>query len=188
MPAIALASCVRTDGAVSAWDSDERMSSSVELSRMWFMGWLYPQQAWGHGRQQRSLVASMERCARRPLRERGARRVLCWACHGSIREPAACAFQIIRMSGARGSASERLRVPDFRGRLHHEPQLGQLVLDREVVALLGAGEPALRGETQLIDVDEPRGLLDPALEHVLVLELGPLGRDQAEDDDLARRD
>src|SRR3954454_25254583 len=43
------------------------------------------------------------------------------------------------------------------------------------------------GSAQLVDVDVPAGLLDPALELVLGLELALLGGHEAEHDDLAGR-
>jgi hypothetical protein len=46
-------------------------------------------------------------------------------------------------------------APDLRGRLDDELQLGSLLVDRQLVALLGGGEPALGGQAELIGVDEP---------------------------------
>ena len=59
------------------------------------------------------------------------------------------------------------------------------LLDRQRVAVDRRGEAALGREAELVEVDELRGLLDPAFEEVLGLELAALGGDQAEHDDLA---
>src|SRR5579884_2693912 len=72
-------------------------------------------------------------------------------------------------------------APDLGGDLDDQLELGLLLVDREVVALLGGGEAALPRDPELVDVDVARGLLDPALEQVLVLELGLLGGDEPED-------
>src|SRR5262249_51454102 len=53
------------------------------------------------------------------------------------------------------------RAPDLLRGLHDQPELVPLLLLAEVVALLGGGEAALRRQAQLIDVDEPGGVLDP---------------------------
>ena len=57
----------------------------------------------------------------------------------------------------------------------------------EHVALDGRGEPALRGEAELVERDVLGGLVDPALEHVGVLEAPALRGHQPEDDLLAGR-
>src|SRR3954466_4209372 len=89
----------------------------------------------------------------------------------------------------RGQAPCGFRLPPHvRRRLDDQPQLRDLVLDRERVALDGGGEAALRREAELVDVDVPARVLDPALQAVLPLELAALGRDQAEHDHLPRRD
>ena len=73
------------------------------------------------------------------------------------------------------------------GGLDDQPQLGELLVEGERVALDGGGEAALRGEAELVERDVLRGLVDPALEGVLVLERAALGGDQAEHDLLALR-
>src|SRR3954451_20205250 len=78
-------------------------------------------------------------------------------------------------------------APDLLGSLDDQPELGDLLVPRQRVALDGRGEPALPGEGQLVQRHVPRRLLDPPLEVVLALEFGPLRRHQAEDDALARR-
>src|SRR4051794_17185469 len=88
------------------------------------------------------------------------------------RAPTWSAFAIARSINARASARGRSRActwsaPDlFRG-LDDQRQLRQLILTRELVALRGRGEAALRREAELLDVDVLRGRLDPALELVL---------------------
>jgi hypothetical protein len=52
-----------------------------------------------------------------------------------------------------------------------------LVLGQNI-AFLGRGEAALRGPAQLIESDEFRRLVDPALDLIFVLERAGLGRDQ----------
>src|SRR3712207_2027471 len=80
-----------------------------------------------------------------------------------------------------------LVAPDLLGGLDDECQLGDLLVPGQGVALHGRGEAALRGQRQLLQRDVPRGLVDAPLEVVLVLQLGALGGDQAQDDALARR-
>src|SRR6266542_2286089 len=74
--------------------------------------------------------------------------------------------------------------PNLLCHLDHVTELGPFLLDGEGVALIDAGEPALRAEGQLLHRHVSSGLVDPALQHVSGLELGPLGRDQSQDDDL----
>src|SRR5215217_4172241 len=61
--------------------------------------------------------------------------------------------------------------PDlFRG-VDAELQFRLLLLDGEIVAVVRAGEAALRRETQVLERDEFRGLLDTLLELILGFEL-----------------
>src|SRR4029078_6719534 len=71
--------------------------------------------------------------------------------------------------------------------LEHEFELGELLVDREVVALARRGEAALRGEAELIEVGVLRGLRDAGLEELLGLEVRALRGDEAEHDGLALR-
>src|SRR3954465_2773999 len=134
-----------------------------------------------------SFNDEMERCARRPSPERVPVACIC-ACRGSC-GPGTASCVMKAMSPLRrtdgGVRTRTSLAPDLAGGLDDQPQLGELVVSRELVALLRGGEAALRRQAQLVDVDEPRGLLDAPLEHVLRLELRALGRDQAEHDDLA---
>ena len=77
--------------------------------------------------------------------------------------------------------------PRPRGGLDDQPQLGDLLVERERVALDRGGEAALRGQAELVERHVLRRLVDAALELVLVLERAALGGDQAEHDLLARR-
>src|SRR5882672_11059209 len=60
--------------------------------------------------------------------------------------------------------------PHLAGHLGDEAELGDLVVERHVVALDRAGEAALRGEGELVEGDVSRRLVDAALQLVLVLE------------------
>src|SRR5215472_901583 len=77
------------------------------------------------------------------------------------------------------------RAPDLLCGLDDQPELVPLLLRGEVVALLGRGEAALRGQAELIGVDEPGRVLDPPLQLVLALQLAALGGDKPEDHPLA---
>src|SRR6476469_1481998 len=79
-------------------------------------------------------------------------------------------------------------APDVVGDLDDEAQLGELLVDAQVIAFHSRGEATLGRQTELVDVDELRGFLDPALDRVGVLELAALRRDEAEHDLLALRD
>src|SRR5579875_2705655 len=72
-------------------------------------------------------------------------------------------------------------APDLVGHLNDQLQLGLLLVEREIVSLLGGGEPALAGDAELVGVDVAGCLLDAALEHVLVLQLRALGGDHPQD-------
>src|SRR5499427_10424993 len=89
------------------------------------------------------------------------------------------------LAGARPPGSPC--APDLLRGLNDQPELVPLLLLAEVVALLGGGEAALRGQAQLVDVHEPRGVLDPPLQLVLALQIAALGGDQPEHDPLAPR-
>src|SRR5262249_60315888 len=69
--------------------------------------------------------------------------------------------------------------------LHDPPQLRPLLVLGQDIALLARGEAALRGEAELVEVDEFRGLLDAALERVLLLERAAFGGCEAEHHPLA---
>src|SRR5579862_4756395 len=72
----------------------------------------------------------------------------------------------------RPSSEPGVRLPpDLVGHLDDQPQLLGLLLASERVALHGGGEAALRRETELVDVEEAGGLVDPAPEQVAVFEL-----------------
>src|SRR3978361_1936179 len=76
-----------------------------------------------------------------------------------------------------GSAMSGL-APDLLGGPDDGAQPGDHLLPGEVVALDRRGEPALRGEAQLVEVDELRGLVDTALEVVLALPHRAVGGEQ----------
>src|SRR5215211_7700471 len=78
----------------------------------------------------------------------------------------------------------RRSPPDLSGGLDDQTEFGHLFLVAERVALNGRGEATLGRQTELLDGDVAAGLLDAALELVLVLELAALGGDQAEHDQL----
>src|SRR3954468_9361004 len=48
------------------------------------------------------------------------------------------------------SRTRLVLAPDLAGRLDDQPQLGELVVPGELVALLRRGEPALRRQAQLV--------------------------------------
>src|SRR5688572_15400259 len=78
-----------------------------------------------------------------------------------------------------------LVAPDLPGGFDAELELRFLLLDGQVVAVVGAREPALRADAQVLERHELRGLLDSALQRVLRLELGELRRHESENDLLA---
>src|SRR3954464_1608099 len=80
-----------------------------------------------------------------------------------------------------------LAAPNLIGHVDAELQLGFLLLHRQVVAVVGAREAALRRDAEILHRHELGGRLDAALERVLRLELRQLGADQAEHDLLALR-
>src|SRR5690606_7452876 len=77
--------------------------------------------------------------------------------------------------------------PDRAGDLDDALELAPLLFLGERVAVVRAREAALRRQAQVLERDEARGLLDPALEHVLRLEFAGLRGDEAEHDALAGR-
>src|SRR5215204_1435866 len=78
--------------------------------------------------------------------------------------------------------------PHLPRRLHDQPELVDLLLVGDQVALDRRREAALRREAELVHVDVPRGFLDAALELVLRLELAALGGHEPEHHELALRD
>src|SRR5262245_42307916 len=81
-----------------------------------------------------------------------------------------------------------LLAPDLAGGLDAKPQLRALLFLGEVVAVVGAGEAALRADAEVLERHELRSLLDAPFQDVLGLELGKLGGNQAEHHLLALRD
>src|SRR6476659_11112350 len=75
--------------------------------------------------------------------------------------------------------------PDLIGNLGDPPQLRPMLVLGQDIALLGGGEAALRREAELVEVDEPRRLVDATLELVLGFERPALRRDQPEHHHLA---
>src|SRR2546429_4490733 len=69
-------------------------------------------------------------------------------------------------------------APDLFSGLHHEAQLSDLLIPGQRIAVQGGGEAALGGQAQLVDVHELAGLLDPALDVVLGLQLSLLAGHQ----------
>src|SRR5690606_10152609 len=65
--------------------------------------------------------------------------------------------------------------PDGVRRLDHEPQLGDLVIVGDVVAAGGAGEAALRADSEVLHRHEARRLIDAAAQHVPILQHAVLG-------------
>src|SRR5438874_10066627 len=103
-----------------------------------------------------------------------------------------------RLARASLSAGERSRLPTWSARnggfdrsidesaphllrkLHDHPQLRPLLVFGQNVALLGRGEAALRGEAELLARRKLRGLVDAALDVVLLLQRAAFGGDEAE--------
>src|SRR5438132_10930365 len=75
--------------------------------------------------------------------------------------------------------------PHLTRHLHDPPQLRPLLVLGQDIAFLARGEAALRGEAELVDVDEFRRLVDAALERVLGFERAALRGDEAEHHHLA---
>src|SRR5713226_386416 len=76
--------------------------------------------------------------------------------------------------------------PHLLGHLDDARELRPLLVLGEDIAFLGRGEAALRGEAEPLEGNEPRGLVDAALERVLFLERSALRGDEAEHHRLAR--
>src|SRR5262245_6989182 len=76
-------------------------------------------------------------------------------------------------------------APDLTRDLRHVSELSPLVVLGELVALLRAREAALRRKPQPLEIDVLGGLVDAALDNVLVLELWRLAGDEAENGNLA---
>src|SRR5262249_34561596 len=74
-----------------------------------------------------------------------------------------------RLSGAgRPRAGRRTRSgPDFPRRLHDELELAPLLVLRQRVAVVRAGEAALRREAQVFEGNESGGLVDSPFQLVL---------------------
>src|SRR5665213_525798 len=83
---------------------------------------------------------------------------------------------------ARWSSSS---APDFVGRLDHEAQFGDLLVETETIAFHRRRKPALRRKAKLIERHVLTGFFDTSLEPVLRLEETPLGGDEPENDHLA---
>src|SRR5215210_5995616 len=74
----------------------------------------------------------------------------------------------IALNAARARSVFVRSAPDFLRGLYDEAELVPLLLAGEVVALERGGEPALRGEAELVYVHKAARLLDAPLELVLV--------------------
>src|SRR5690348_8158423 len=77
-----------------------------------------------------------------------------------------------------------IRSPDLMRQRDDEPELRLLRLQRDRVAFGHAGEAALRADRQAVEIDEAARRLEAALERLLVLQRGSLGRHQSEHDPL----
>src|SRR5262249_14191473 len=75
--------------------------------------------------------------------------------------------------------------PHLIRQLHDPPQLRPLLVLGQDIAFLARGEAALRGEAELVEIDEFRRLVDAALKRVLLLERAAFGGDEAEHHHLA---
>ena len=85
----------------------------------------------------------------------------------------------------RRASLHRLRQPHTSsGDLHGHAQLRPLLVLGQHIAFLGRGKAALRGHRELIERGEFRGLVDAALDVVLLFERPELGADEAEHHDL----
>ena len=78
------------------------------------------------------------------------------------------------------------RAPDLFADGHDELELAPLVVLGELVAVVGAGEPALRAQGEAVEGHDLGGLVEAAADHVGVLELGRLRRDEPDDGGLRR--
>src|SRR3954470_24975356 len=104
-------------------------------------------------------------------------------CASIAMRPARASFAFIKSSPdfASGAAPRLLR------QLYHQPELCLLHFGADRVAGCGGGEPALRADSEAIERDVARGLVETALQHGLILEKVRLGRHEAERDRLALR-
>src|SRR6516165_968154 len=98
----------------------------------------------------------------------------------------ACSSETTRRPESGRSA--RTSAPDFIGQFDDHGELCPLLVLGEAVAVLGGGEAALRGEAELVDVDELRRLLDAPPDLVLAFEHTGLRGDEAEHHRLALGD
>src|SRR3984885_9412554 len=74
----------------------------------------------------------------------------------------------------------RLISPDLARHFADHRQLGPFVVLGESIAFLGRSEAALRGQTKPVEIGEPGGFFEAALDRVLGFERAAFGRDQAE--------
>src|SRR5688572_28378604 len=80
------------------------------------------------------------------------------------------------------------RSPNLFGGVDAQLELGLFLLDRQVVAVVGTGEAALRREAQALERHDSGRRLDAPLESILVLELRHLGAHQPQHHPLALGD
>src|SRR6202034_1676894 len=77
--------------------------------------------------------------------------------------------------------------PHFAGDLDDHPQLRPLLVLGQRIAFFGRSEAALRRETKLVEIEEFRRLVDPALDVVFLFQRAGFAGDEAEHDRLALR-
>src|SRR3954471_2864487 len=82
----------------------------------------------------------------------------------------------------------RVLAPDLGRKRDDQAQLGELIRFGQEIAGLGAGEAALRAESELVERQMALRLLESALEFVLRFEIRALGGDEPEHDSLALGD
>src|SRR5258705_26595 len=88
---------------------------------------------------------------------------------------------------APSTATRWISFPDLPGRFHHPLELAPLLVLRELVAVVGAREPALRRQAQIFKGDVLRSFLDFSLEGILVLQDPRFRGDQSQHHLLALR-
>src|SRR5262245_13037703 len=90
--------------------------------------------------------------------------------------------QLTRHAIGNGKGSRHLKrsTPDRLGGLHPQPQLGAFVLFAQRIAGGGAGEAALRRDSQPVEIDVTRRLVGAPLEVVHPLQGRRLAADEAE--------
>src|SRR5882672_4850527 len=71
-------------------------------------------------------------------------------------------------------------APDVPRDLERQPELAPLVVDGDLVTVVGAREPTLRAQAEVLQRHVLRRRLDAPLEIVLLLELGDFRADQPE--------